>query len=117
MYICNFFLQDSQFFQIYDLDLERGGILGDGSFSVCRRCIERSTGKAYAVKIVSRQVDCTQEINLLRACKDHPNIVKLHNVYYDEVIIVLVLIYTVIIHFVLLLALYEVVLKLNLSNL
>lgn len=80
-----YFLQDSQFFQIYDLDMERGGILGDGSFSVCRRCIERSTGKAYAVKIVSRQVDCTQEINLLRACKGHPNIVNLHHVYYDEV--------------------------------
>ncbi|KAL1124522.1 hypothetical protein AAG570_001148, partial [Ranatra chinensis] len=76
--------EGSQFFENYDIDLERSGILGDGSFSVCRRCVEKSTGKAYAVKIVSRKVDSTREINLLRACQGHPNIVNLHQVYYDE---------------------------------
>ncbi|RZF38034.1 hypothetical protein LSTR_LSTR006433 [Laodelphax striatellus] len=86
---CRF--KDSPFFQLYELDLERGGILGDGSFSVCRKCVEKSTGRAFAVKIVSRRVDSTQEINLLRACQGHPNIVNLHNVYYDEVHTYLVL--------------------------
>ncbi len=34
----------------------------------------------FAVKIVSRRVDCTREIQLLRACQGHPNIVKLVDV-------------------------------------
>lgn len=76
-------LNDSPFFQTYDIDLKEQ-ILGDGSFSVCRRCIQKSTGKEYAVKIVSRKTDCTQEINLLRACQGHPNIVNLHDVIIDE---------------------------------
>lgn len=79
------FFQNSPFFQNYDINLERDGLLGDGSFSICRKCVEKSTGNQYAVKIVSRKIDCTQEINLLRACQGHPNIVNLHNVYYDEV--------------------------------
>lgn len=76
-------LNDSPFFQAYEIDLN-DRILGDGSFSVCRRCVQKSTGKEYAVKIVSRKTDCTQEINLLRACQGHPNIVNLHDVIIDE---------------------------------
>lgn len=76
-------LNNSPFFQAFDMDLNEK-ILGDGSFSVCRRCVEKSTGKEYAVKIVSRKTDCTQEINLLRACQGHTNIVNLHKVYMDE---------------------------------
>lgn len=76
--------QDSPFFQQYELDL-RENILGDGSFSVCRECIQKSTGQHFAVKIVSRRLDCQQEINLLRACQGHSNIVNLHEVLYDEV--------------------------------
>lgn len=78
---CSF--KNSAFFQHYELDL-REGILGDGSFSVCRRCIQKSTGRAFAVKIVSRRLDCQQEINLLRACQGHSNIVTFHEVFYDE---------------------------------
>jgi len=77
-------LQDSPFFQNYDLNLKEG-ILGDGSFSVCRKCTNRQTGEEFAVKIVSRKIDCTREINLLRACQGHHNIVNLREVYYDEV--------------------------------
>ncbi|XP_059485343.1 ribosomal protein S6 kinase alpha-5-like isoform X2 [Neocloeon triangulifer] len=76
-------LMDSPFFQNYDLDLD-GSILGDGSFSVCRKCRHRQTGVEYAVKIVSRRIDCTQEVNLLRACQGHPNVVKLEEVFHDE---------------------------------
>lgn len=76
-------LSDSTFFQLYSVDLNEQ-ILGDGSFSVCRKCVKKSTNKEYAVKIVSRKIDCTQEINLLRACQGHPNIVTLHDVYHDE---------------------------------
>lgn len=77
-------LQDSPFFQQYEIDL-REGILGDGTYSVCRKCRHRETGQEYAVKIVSRKTDCTREINLLRACQGHSNIVKLYDVFIDEV--------------------------------
>ncbi|KRT82980.1 phosphotransferase, partial [Oryctes borbonicus] len=83
-------INNSQFFQLYDIDLNEQ-ILGDGSFSVCRRCVHKHTGKEYAVKIVSRKTDCTQEINLLRACQGHPNIVNLHDVIIDEIHTYLVL--------------------------
>ncbi|XP_046400105.1 ribosomal protein S6 kinase alpha-5 isoform X2 [Ischnura elegans] len=86
---CKF--KESAFFQKYELDLKPEGILGDGSFSVCRRCTHRQTGQEYAVKVVSRRVDVNQEINLLRACQGHPNIVQLHEVFHDEVHTYLVL--------------------------
>jgi ribosomal protein S6 kinase alpha-5 len=76
-------LQESLFFENYELDLK--GILGDGSTSVCRKCTNRQTGKEFAVKIVTDKIDCMQEIRLLLICQGHPNIVTLHEVYYDEV--------------------------------
>jgi ribosomal protein S6 kinase alpha-5 len=77
-------LQESPFFENYELDLKES-ILGDGSSSLCRKCTNRQTREEFAVKIVSRKIDCTEEINLLRTCQGHPNIVSLHEVYYDEV--------------------------------
>ncbi|XP_047108587.1 ribosomal protein S6 kinase alpha-5-like isoform X1 [Schistocerca piceifrons] len=76
-------IKESPFFENYEINLTEG-ILGDGSFSVCRKCCHKKTGQEYAVKIVSRKIDCTREINLLRACQGHPNIVTLHEVYHDE---------------------------------
>lgn len=81
--IKNFRLSNSPFFQVYDINFNEE-ILGDGTFSICRKCINRNTGKEYAVKIVSRARDCTQEINLLRACQGNPNIVSLQDVIHDE---------------------------------
>uniref|UniRef100_A0A672ICF8 non-specific serine/threonine protein kinase n=1 Tax=Salarias fasciatus TaxID=181472 RepID=A0A672ICF8_SALFA len=75
-YYC--FAQESQFFQHYELCLH-GPPLGEGSFSVCRKCKHKQTGHEYAVKIVSRR-----EIAALRQCETHPNIVKLHDVYTDQ---------------------------------
>lgn len=46
--------QDSPFFQQYELDL-REPALGQGSFSVCRRCRQRQSGQEFAVKILSRR--------------------------------------------------------------
>ncbi|XP_014486588.1 PREDICTED: ribosomal protein S6 kinase alpha-5-like [Dinoponera quadriceps] len=59
--------------------------LGDGSFSVCLRCRHRKTQQEFAVKIISRRINCVREPNLLRACQGHPNIVKLIDVYQDGV--------------------------------
>lgn len=37
------------------------------------------------MKIVSRRLDCTREVNLLRKCQGHPNIVTLQESMVDEV--------------------------------
>ncbi|ESO87773.1 hypothetical protein LOTGIDRAFT_166364 [Lottia gigantea] len=76
--------KNSPFFKQYELDL-KGEALGDGSFSICRKCQNIKTKQKYAVKIVSRRIDCQQEIQLLRLCQGHPNIVTLVEIFYDEV--------------------------------
>ncbi|KAK6305500.1 ribosomal protein S6 kinase alpha-4 [Coregonus clupeaformis] len=78
-------LADSTFFQLYELCLQ-GAPLGEGSFSVCRKCRHRQSGHEYAVKIISRrmEVNTQREIAALRQCEAHPNIVKLHEVYTDQ---------------------------------
>ncbi|KAJ6218094.1 hypothetical protein RDWZM_009251 [Blomia tropicalis] len=95
----------SEFFQHYQLLPSNGasdaknrddiGWLGDGSFSICCRCVHKCTGVEYAVKIVSRHrrrdsVNGTtydaslQEEQLLRACQGHLNIVTLKEMFQDE---------------------------------
>lgn len=77
-------LKDSLFFQIYDLDMSAEGFLGDGSFSVCRRCIHKRTGKPFAAKIVNRRVEVAQEVAALKACRGQEGIVQLYDVLHDE---------------------------------
>ncbi|XP_054758881.2 ribosomal protein S6 kinase alpha-5-like [Lytechinus pictus] len=76
-------LKDSLFTKQYVLDMESAP-LGDGSFSVCRRCTHIKTGQEYAVKIVSRRVACTQEITTLQLCQKHPNIVHFKEEFKDQ---------------------------------
>ncbi|XP_031849022.1 ribosomal protein S6 kinase alpha-5 isoform X2 [Nomia melanderi] len=75
--------EESTFFQTYELD-PREKALGDGSFSVCRKCRHRKTMQEYAVKIVSRRIDCGREASLLRTCQGHSNVVKLIEVHQDR---------------------------------
>ncbi|XP_070162183.1 ribosomal protein S6 kinase alpha-5 isoform X3 [Polyergus mexicanus] len=75
--------EESTFFQAYELD-QGAPALGDGSFSICLRCRHRSNRQEYAVKIISRKVDCNREENLMRACKRHANVVKLIEVHHDR---------------------------------
>ncbi|KAK1335508.1 hypothetical protein QTO34_003294 [Cnephaeus nilssonii] len=79
-------MQDSPFFQQYELDL-REPALGQGSFSVCRRCRQRQGGQEFAVKILSRRLEANtqREVAALRLCQSHPNVVKLHEVHQDQV--------------------------------
>jgi len=76
-------IRQSAFFKKYTIDLKEK-ILGDGSFSVCRRCINKQTEQEFAVKIISRRVDSTQEVRLLEICQGHPGIVNLVEVMQDE---------------------------------
>ncbi|XP_028409650.1 ribosomal protein S6 kinase alpha-5-like isoform X2 [Dendronephthya gigantea] len=84
------FFEESPFFQNYMVTDE---ILGDGSFSTCRKCINVRTGLHYAVKVISKRRDRTQEVQSLRLCQDHPNIVNIHEVYQDGLHVYLVMEY------------------------
>ncbi|KAF7700334.1 hypothetical protein HF521_003292 [Silurus meridionalis] len=59
-----------------------GRMIGDGNFAVVRECVERSTGRAYALKIINKgkcrgkEHMIQNEVSILRRVK-HPNIVLL----------------------------------------
>ncbi|XP_039219326.1 ribosomal protein S6 kinase alpha-4 isoform X1 [Crotalus tigris] len=78
-------MKDSSFFQKYEMDLVEPP-LGEGSFSVCRRCRHRQNGTEFAVKIISKrmEVNTQREVAALQICETHPNIVKLHDVHHDQ---------------------------------
>ena len=58
----------SAFFKKYTMNL-KDNYLGNGSFSICRRCQDRRTKKYYAVKIISKLHDASLEVNMLRRCQ------------------------------------------------
>ncbi|XP_029923130.1 serine/threonine-protein kinase DCLK1b [Myripristis murdjan] len=59
-----------------------GRTLGDGNFAVVRECVERSTGREYALKIINKgkcrgkEHMVQNEVSILRRVK-HPNVVLL----------------------------------------
>ncbi|KAG8197930.1 hypothetical protein JTE90_020308 [Oedothorax gibbosus] len=60
-------------------------ILGFGSYSVCRKCYQISSGKAYAVKIIKGALpDHSEEIDILLRFGKHPNIVTLYEVFQED---------------------------------
>uniref|UniRef100_UPI00358EB8D6 ribosomal protein S6 kinase alpha-5 isoform X2 n=1 Tax=Myxine glutinosa TaxID=7769 RepID=UPI00358EB8D6 len=77
--------KDSAFYQHYEMEMKEAP-LGEGSFSICRRCRHKKTDEEYAVKIVSRrmEVNTQREIAALRLCEAHPNIVGLREVFHDQ---------------------------------
>uniref|UniRef100_A0A8C5QZT7 Ribosomal protein S6 kinase n=1 Tax=Leptobrachium leishanense TaxID=445787 RepID=A0A8C5QZT7_9ANUR len=78
-------MKDSPFYQHYDLDLKEKP-LGEGSFSICRKCLHKKTNQEYAVKIISKRMESNthKEIAALKLCEGHPNIVKMYDVYHDQ---------------------------------
>ncbi|GAB1297708.1 Ribosomal protein S6 kinase alpha-5 [Apodemus speciosus] len=78
-------MKDSPFYQHYDLDLKEKP-LGEGSFSICRKCVHKKSNQAFAVKIISKRMEANtqKEITALKLCEGHPNIVKLHEVFHDQ---------------------------------
>ncbi|KAJ8010768.1 hypothetical protein DPEC_G00078580 [Dallia pectoralis] len=70
----------SQFSDVYEVKEE----IGVGSYSVCKRCVHRSTGMEYAVKIISKaKRDPTEEIEILLRYGQHPNVITLKDVFDD----------------------------------
>uniref|UniRef100_A0A8B9KAL9 Ribosomal protein S6 kinase n=1 Tax=Astyanax mexicanus TaxID=7994 RepID=A0A8B9KAL9_ASTMX len=79
-------MKDSPFYINYEMDLKENA-LGEGSFSICRQCTHKKSGQKYAVKIVSKRMEAQtqKEIAALKLCDRHPNVVKLHEIYHDQV--------------------------------
>ncbi|XP_054828119.1 ribosomal protein S6 kinase alpha-5 isoform X3 [Eublepharis macularius] len=78
-------MKDSPFYLHYELDLKEKP-LGEGSFSICRKCFHKKTSQEYAVKIISKRLEANtqREITALKLCEGHPNIVKLYEIYHDQ---------------------------------
>ncbi|KAM3595495.1 uncharacterized protein V6R79_024300 [Siganus canaliculatus] len=56
--------------------------IGMGSFSVCKRCIHKTTNTEYAVKMIDKtNTDPSEEIEILLRYGQHPNIITLKDVY------------------------------------
>ncbi|XP_053559704.1 serine/threonine-protein kinase DCLK2 isoform X1 [Bombina bombina] len=59
-----------------------GKVIGDGNFAVVKECLERATGKEFALKIIDKAKCCGKEhlieneVSILRQVK-HPNIIML----------------------------------------
>ncbi|XP_070620359.1 ribosomal protein S6 kinase alpha-1 isoform X2 [Erythrolamprus reginae] len=59
-------------------------VIGRGSSSVCKRCIHKATSREYAVKIIDKsKKDPSEEIEILLRYGEHPNLIKLKDVYDD----------------------------------
>ncbi|EDV20515.1 uncharacterized protein TRIADDRAFT_60987 [Trichoplax adhaerens] len=72
--------QKANFRDEYELKEE----IGKGSFSLCRRCIHKVTGKECAVKIMDRNNrNPSEEIEILMRYGRHPNILTFQDVYDD----------------------------------
>lgn len=66
-----------------------GKQIGRGHFGVVRLCVERATGKPFAVKsiAINAGMDRAQiqlEIRILREAGSHPNVVQLVDVFEDD---------------------------------
>ena len=62
--------------------------LGRGHYGLVRRCVDNTTGEAFAIKSirksrVSRVENLLREVQILRRVS-HPNIIELRDVYEDE---------------------------------
>lgn len=83
-----FSLQNGSFFKKYTFGCEKP--IGDGTFSICMKCVDNNTQKEYAVKILRSNQNVDAEIEALNLCKDHPNIVNIEEVIQDDMFIYIV---------------------------
>ncbi|KAI0980671.1 hypothetical protein GJ496_008851 [Pomphorhynchus laevis] len=65
----------SNFFKKYEL-LDKGGYFGEGTHSICRKCLHRGSGTEYAVKILPIKYFRPDESILLSKLQGHPCVVN-----------------------------------------
>uniref|UniRef100_A0A4W4H2T3 non-specific serine/threonine protein kinase n=1 Tax=Electrophorus electricus TaxID=8005 RepID=A0A4W4H2T3_ELEEL len=69
-----------QFTDVYEVNED----IGVGSYSICKRCVHKSSAMEYAVKIINKEKrDPTEEVEILLRYGQHPNIITLKDVYDD----------------------------------
>ncbi|RRT82792.1 hypothetical protein B296_00002579 [Ensete ventricosum] len=69
-----------------------GEELGRGEFGVTRRCTDAATGEALACKSIAKQrlrssvdvEDVRREVQIMRGLPEHPNVVRLRDVFEDH---------------------------------
>lgn len=72
-------------------DYELKEELGSGAYSTCRRCTQKNTGKEFAVKIIDpSKRDPFEEVEILMRYCEHPNIIKLRDIYDNKTRVYLV---------------------------
>lgn len=77
------YAQYSPFLRKYEITSDQP--IGDGTFSICMRCRNSQSGEAFAVKVLARESHNKKtEIETLRLCQGHPNVVRLIEVLEDE---------------------------------
>lgn len=76
-----------------------GRVIGKGTFSIVKECIDRNTGVRFAVKCINKVAlkpkdlcNLMQEIHILQSIR-HPNIIALQDVYDDDRVCYLVMEY------------------------
>ncbi|EYC02321.1 hypothetical protein Y032_0100g3231 [Ancylostoma ceylanicum] len=82
--------EERSFYAVY----ESKEVLGRGLASTVRKCVEKSTGQSFAVKIVDvstekqseheanrLKAETISEVEILRQLSDHPSIITIHDFY------------------------------------
>ena len=83
----------------FEEQYETGETIGEGHFAVVKKCIEKKSGKEYAVKIIAKQKLVKNDLDLIIQEKNymklikHPNIVSLIDDFEDEQYIYLIMEY------------------------
>jgi phosphorylase kinase gamma subunit len=82
----------SEFYSKY----EPKDILGKGLSSVVRKCIEKSSGKEFAVKIVEfsgaeLREATLREIEIMKLVGSHSNIIEIHDTFESETFMFIVM--------------------------
>ncbi|XP_066505963.1 ribosomal protein S6 kinase alpha-1 [Hoplias malabaricus] len=76
-----------QFSEVYEVKED----IGVGSYSICKRCVHKSSGLEYAVKMIDKEKrDPAEEVEILLRYGQHPNIITLKDVYDDGRMVYLV---------------------------
>lgn len=74
----------------FEEDFEIQGLLGEGSFAKVFKCLERTSGKTFAVKELARNcqdftaMKATEEEMAIWKGLQHENIVSLHSIFVDK---------------------------------
>lgn len=74
--------QDGGFFDAYKFTSKEP--IGHGTYSICMKCMDLSTHKTYAVKILKSSINAKTEIETLRTCSGHTNIIEFVEVIKDD---------------------------------